>query len=165
MVGLWTGMLLFLSLHLRTANSYALMLAGYTMPLISLPVVDNPQAVFDIAVSRTEEIFLGIICASVVGAMFWPRRLAPVFLATTEKWFSDASTYSERFISRTCQAEEIGTLRNAMVGSFNSLEMMIGQLRHEGASMRWTMHCGRWNGARRIYWPAFRRCCSTSATG
>lgn len=132
-VGLWTGTLLFLSLHLRTANSYALMLAGYTMPLISLPVVDNPQAVFDIAVSRTEEIFLGIICASVVGAMFWPRRLAPVFQATTEKWFVDAATYSQRFISRTCQAEEIGTLRNSMVGSFNSLEMMIGQLSHEGA--------------------------------
>lgn len=125
-VGLWTGTLLFLSLHLRTANSYALMLAGYTMPLISLPVVDNPQAVFDIAVSRTEEIFLGIICAAVVGAMFWPRRLAPVFQATTEKWFSDASTYSQRFISRTCQPEEIGALRNSMVGSFNSLEMMIG---------------------------------------
>jgi uncharacterized membrane protein YccC len=132
-VGLWTGTLLFLSLHLRTANSYALMLAGYTMPLISLPVVDNPQAVFDIAVSRTEEIFLGIICAAVVGAMFWPRRLAPVFQATTEKWFSDAATYSQRFISRTCQPEEIGTLRNSMVGSFNSLEMMIGQLSHEGA--------------------------------
>jgi len=48
-VALWTGTLLFLSLHLRTANSYALMLAGYTMPLISFPVVDNPQAVFDIA--------------------------------------------------------------------------------------------------------------------
>ncbi|WP_163022237.1 FUSC family protein, partial [Pseudomonas viridiflava] len=100
-VGLWTGTLLFLSLHLRTANSYALMLAGYTMPLISLPVVDNPQAVFEIAVSRTEEIFLGIICAAVVGAMFWPRRLAPVFQATTEKWFSDAASYSVRILLRT----------------------------------------------------------------
>jgi uncharacterized membrane protein YccC len=40
-IALWTGTLLFLSLHLRTANSYALMLAGYTLPLIALPVVDN----------------------------------------------------------------------------------------------------------------------------
>lgn len=132
-IGLWTGTLLFLSLHLRTANSYALMLAGYTMPLISLPVVDNPQAVFEIAVSRTEEIFLGIICAAVVGATFWPRRLAPVFQATTDKWFNDAAAYSERFLSRTFAAEEVGALRNSMVASFNSLEMMIGQLSHEGA--------------------------------
>jgi uncharacterized membrane protein YccC len=132
-IGLWTGTLLFLSLHLRTANSYALMLAGYTLPLIALPVVDNPQAVFEIAVSRTEEIMLGILCAAVVGAVFWPRRLAPVFQATTDKWFNDAAAYSERFLGRSFESDEVGGLRNAMVASFNSLEMMIGQLSHEGA--------------------------------
>ncbi len=132
-VALWTGTLLFLSLHLRTANSYALMLAGYTMPLISFPVVDNPQAVFDIAVSRTEEIFLGIACAAVVGAMFWPRRLAPVVVDSMGKWFKDASTYSDLFLSRSATPQALGALRTAMVGNFNSLELMIGQLPHEGA--------------------------------
>jgi uncharacterized membrane protein YccC len=132
-IALWTGTLLFLSLHLRTANSYALMLAGYTMPLISLPVVDNPLAVFDIAVARTEEIFLGIVCAAVVGSMFWPRRLAPVLRDATAKWFSDASAYSDRFLSRTVQADAIASLRTAMVTTFNGLEIMIGQLPHEGA--------------------------------
>jgi uncharacterized membrane protein YccC len=131
-IALWTGTLLFLSLHLRTANSYALMLAGYTMPLISFPVVDNPQAVFDIAVSRTEEIFLGIVCAAVVGAMFWPRRLAPVLVDSMGKWFKDASTYSDLFLSRSATPEQVGALRTAMVGTFNSLELMIGQLPHEG---------------------------------
>lgn len=132
-VALWTGTLLYLSLHLRTANSYALMLAGYSMPLIALPAVDNPQAVFEIAVSRTEEIFLGITCAAVVGAMFWPRRLAPVFNATTSKWFDDATRYSELFLERRGEAGEIASLRTAMAAGFNSLEPMIGQLRHEGA--------------------------------
>jgi uncharacterized membrane protein YccC len=120
-------------LHLRTANSYALMLAGYTMPLISFPVVDNPQAVFDIAVSRTEEIFLGIVCAAVVGAMFWPRRLAPVLVDSMSKWFKDASTYSDLFLARSATPEAIGGLRTSMVGTFNTLELMIGQLPHEGA--------------------------------
>jgi uncharacterized membrane protein YccC len=132
-IALWTGTLLFLSLHLRTANSYALMLAGYTLPLISFPVVDNPQAVFEIAVSRTEEIFLGIVCAAVVGSMFWPRRLAPVMQGATDKWFSDAAAYSDRFLARTVNAEEVGALRGSMVATFNSLELMIGQLPHEGA--------------------------------
>ena len=132
-IALWTGTLLFLSLHLRTANSYALMLAGYTMPLISFPVVDNPQAVFEIAVSRTEEIFLGIVCAAVVGSIFWPRRLAPVMQGAADKWFSDASAYSDRFLARTVNAEEVGALRGSMVTTFNSLELMIGQLPHEGA--------------------------------
>jgi len=132
-IALWTGILLFLSLHLRTANSYALMLAGYTMPMIALPVVDNPLGVFDVAVSRTEEIFLGITVAAVVGSMFWPRRLAPVFIDAAGKWFADASTYSLRFLSRDVLADEVSALRSAMVATFNSLELMIGQLPHEGA--------------------------------
>lgn len=132
-IALWTGILLFLSLHLRTANSYALMLAGYTLPLIALPVVDNPLAVWDVAEARTEEIFLGIAVAAVVGAMFWPRRLAPVFNDAVGKWFADASTYSLKFLCRDVQPEEVTALRMAMVASFNSLELMIGQLPHEGS--------------------------------
>jgi uncharacterized membrane protein YccC len=132
-IALWTGTLLFLSLHLRTANSYALMLAGYTLPLIAFPVVDNPLAVFDIAVSRTEEIVLGIVCAAVVGGMFWPRRLAPVMLGAAGNWFADASAYSELFLARTSAPEDIARLRTSMVATFNTLELMIGQLPHEGA--------------------------------
>ncbi len=132
-IALWTGTLLFLSLHLRTANNYALMLAGYTLPLIALPVVNNPLGVWDVAEARTEEIFLGIAVAAVVGAMFWPRRLAPVFNDAVSKWFTDASTYSQRFLSRNVQPEEVSALRASMVATFNSLELMIGQLPHEGS--------------------------------
>jgi uncharacterized membrane protein YccC len=132
-IALWTGTLLFLSLHLRTANNYALMLAGYTLPLIALPVVNNPLGVWDVAEARTEEIFLGIAVAAVVGAMFWPRRLAPVFNDAVSKWFTDASTYSLRFLSRQVQPDEVSALRSAMVTTFNTLELMIGQLPHEGA--------------------------------
>ncbi|WP_253557939.1 FUSC family protein [Pseudomonas laurylsulfativorans] len=132
-IALWTGTLLFLSLHLRTANNYALMLAGYTLPLIALPVVNNPLAVWDVAEARTEEIFLGIAVAAVVGAMFWPRRLAPVFNDSVGKWFADASTYSLRFLSRNVEPEEVSALRASMVATFNSLELMIGQLPHEGS--------------------------------
>ncbi|MGE8100593.1 FUSC family protein [Pseudomonas fluorescens] len=132
-IALWTGTLLFLSMHLRTANNYALMLAGYTLPLIALPVVDNPLAIWDVAEARTEEIFLGIVCAAVVGSMFWPRRLAPVFDDAVSKWFSEAVTYSQRFLTRNVQPEEVSTLRASMVATFNSLELMIGQLPHEGA--------------------------------
>ncbi|EPA98776.1 FUSC family protein [Pseudomonas sp. G5(2012)] len=132
-IALWTGILLFLSMHLRTANNYALMLAGYTLPLIALPVVNNPLAVWDVAEARTEEIFLGIAVAAVVGAMFWPRRLAPVFNDSVSKWFADASNYSTCFLARNVQSEEVSALRASMVATFNTLELMIGQLPHEGA--------------------------------
>ncbi|WP_425929432.1 FUSC family protein [Pseudomonas sp. NyZ201] len=132
-VALWTATLLFLSLHLRTANSYTLMLAGYTLPMIALPVVDNPQAVFDIASSRAQEICLGIVCAAVVGAVFWPRRLTPVFVGATGNWFGSAIGYCDIFLARNVPADSVAGLRGSMVATFNTLEMMIGQLSHEGA--------------------------------
>lgn len=131
-VALWTGTLLFLSLNLRTANNYVLMLAGYTLPMIALSVVDNPTAVFDVASSRAQEICLGIVCAAVVGAIFWPRRLAPVVLDATGKWFSEAIRYSDTYLARSADSEAVGGMRAAMVTTFNGLEVMIGQLGHEG---------------------------------
>ncbi|WP_410481236.1 FUSC family protein [Pseudomonas plecoglossicida] len=132
-IALWTGTLLFLSLNLRTANNYVLMLAGYTLPMIALAVVDNPLAVFDVASSRAQEICLGIVCAAVVGAIFWPRRLAPVVVGATGNWFSEAIRYSDTYLARQASAEQVGGMRAAMVATFNSLELMIGQLGHEGA--------------------------------
>ncbi|MFR0675997.1 FUSC family protein [Enterobacterales bacterium AW_CKDN230030176-1A_HGKHYDSX7] len=132
-IALWTGTLLFLSLNLRTANNYVLMLAGYTLPMIALAVVDNPLAVFDVASSRAQEICLGIVCAAIVGAIFWPRRLAPVVVTATGNWFDQAVRYSEAYLTRQVRVENVGAMRTSMVATFNSLELMIGQLGHEGA--------------------------------
>ncbi|NIE76741.1 FUSC family protein [Pantoea sp. Tr-811] len=132
-IALWTGTLLFLSLNLRTANNYVLMLAGYTLPMIALAVVDNPTAVFDVASSRAQEICLGIVCAAVVGAIFWPRRLAPVVVGATGSWFTEAIRYSDTYLARDASTDKVGGMRGAMVATFNSLELMIGQLGHEGA--------------------------------
>ena len=131
-VALWTGTLLFLSLNVRTANNYVFMLAGYTLPMIALAVVDNPWAVFDVASSRAQEICLGIVCAAVVGAIFWPRRLAPVVVGATGNWFNEAIRYSDSYLVRQQSTVDVGGMRGAMVATFNSLELMIGQLGHEG---------------------------------
>ncbi|CAG8870095.1 p-hydroxybenzoic acid efflux pump subunit AaeB [Pseudomonas fluorescens] len=132
-IALWTGTLLFLSLNLRTANNYVLMLAGYTLPMIALAVVDNPLTVFDVASSRAQEICLGIVCAAVIGAIFWPRRLAPVVVGATGNWFAQAIRYSDTYLAREATPEQVSGLRASMVTTFNSLEAMIGQLAHEGA--------------------------------
>lgn len=133
-IAIWTGAFLFVSLHLRTANSYALMLAGYTLPLIALPVVDNPGAVFDVASARFQEICLGVVVAAVSGSIFWPRRLAPVLGETSGQWFINAIAYSNWVLSRGTSGGDAGNLRASMVSGFNSLEMMIGQLPHEGTT-------------------------------
>ncbi|MCQ4327508.1 FUSC family protein [Stutzerimonas stutzeri] len=77
-MALWVGGLLFLSLLDRSPRSYIFMLAAYTVPLISLSEVNHPQTIFDVALARSEEILLGIVCASLVNAVLFPSRIAPV---------------------------------------------------------------------------------------
>lgn len=72
----WVGVCLYLSLLDRTPRSYALLLAGYTASIVGLSVVDAPQGIFDIAISRVEEISLGIICGSIAHSVFFPRNIA-----------------------------------------------------------------------------------------
>ncbi|SOC90144.1 Fusaric acid resistance protein family protein, partial [Rhizobium sp. AN5] len=63
---LWVSGCTFVSLLDRTPRSYICLLAGYTVLLAGLPLVNAPVNTFDIVVSRTEEIGLAIICASIV---------------------------------------------------------------------------------------------------
>jgi len=56
-----------------------------------------------------------------------------VVVTATGNWFSEAVRYSETYLNRQVCAENVGALRTSMAATFNSLELMIGQLGHEGA--------------------------------
>src|SRR5262249_12084135 len=55
------------------ARSYMFVLAGYTAALIGFPTVLAPGTVFDTAVSRVEEITIGVVCAAVVHSLIFPK--------------------------------------------------------------------------------------------
>ncbi|HEX2942625.1 MAG TPA: FUSC family protein [Rhodopila sp.] len=93
-VALWVGMCLTLALVDRTPRSYVFMLAAYSVPIIGLPCVDSPQAVWDVAVARTEEIGLGIVCAAVVAGVVFPRHVGPVLGARIADWLRDATGWT-----------------------------------------------------------------------
>src|SRR5471030_284471 len=130
-VALWTGTLLFLAISDRTARSYVFMLAAYTMPLIALPSVMNPAGVFDLAVSRTEEIVLGIVCASVVGGAILPSRLAPTLIERTEAWFRDAAFYAKETLSGRTGGKGISACRQRLAVTVNALEFLLSQLAYD----------------------------------
>jgi uncharacterized membrane protein YccC len=92
-VALWVAVCLILALVDRTPRSYVFMLAAYSVPIIGLPSVDSPQSVWDAAVARTEEIGLGIICASVVAGVVFPRHVGPVLGARIAVWLRDANQW------------------------------------------------------------------------
>src|ERR1700722_12197898 len=130
-VALWTGTLLFLAINDRTARSYVFMLAGYTMPLIALPSVFDPAGIFDLAVSRTEEIVLGIVCASVVGGAILPSRLAPTLIERTDAWFRDAAFYAKETLSGRMGGKTISACRQRLAVTVNALEFLLSQLAYD----------------------------------
>ena len=72
---LWLGACTAASTMLRSAWSYAFVLAGYTVAIIGLPAISKPLVIFDEAIARCTEISLGIICATLSSALLWPQRV------------------------------------------------------------------------------------------
>lgn len=130
-VALWTGTLLYLAVADRTARSYVFMLAAYTMPIIALPSVTNPGGVFDLAISRTEEITLGIVCASIVGSSLFPSRLAPTIIERTDAWFRDAAFYATETLSGRIAGSAISGARQRIAATVNGLELLLSQLAYD----------------------------------
>jgi len=104
-IALWVGLCLYLSLLDGTPRSYVFMLAGYTVALIGFPSVSEPGAIFDTAVSRVEEISLGIICASLVSTIIFPRSVAPAVASRVDLWLADARRLSQAVLLREGTSE------------------------------------------------------------
>jgi uncharacterized membrane protein YccC len=89
-LALWISGCLYFSLLDRTPRSYVLMLAGFTAAFVGFPLVNDPGSIFDFAVSRVEEIGLGIICAAMVSAVVLPESVVPMLRNQLDQWFHEA---------------------------------------------------------------------------
>src|SRR5499427_3377196 len=95
----WVALCVFISLLDRTPRSYMFVLSGYTAALIGFPSVLAPGTVFETAVSRVEEITLGVVCAAVVHSLIFPKSAFSAFeqklrstVADTRRWLTDGLT-------------------------------------------------------------------------
>jgi uncharacterized membrane protein YccC len=86
----WIGFCLFLSLLDRTPRAYAFVLAGYTASLIGFPGVAEPEAIFDTALVRVQEIGLGILCAVLIHRYILPRPMTGQFMGKVAAILRDA---------------------------------------------------------------------------
>ena len=87
---LWVALCVFVSLLDRTPRSYMFVLSGYTAALIGFPSVLAPGTVFDTAVSRVEEITLGVVCAAIVHSLIFPKSAFSAFEEKLRKSMADA---------------------------------------------------------------------------
>jgi uncharacterized membrane protein YccC len=86
----WAGLCLYISLQDRTPRAYVFMLAGYTATTVAFSSVGAPDMVFDTALSRLEEILLGICCATVVHTLLFPIPATATLLKSIQAAVDDA---------------------------------------------------------------------------
>ncbi|MEH2479642.1 putative membrane protein YccC [Nitrobacteraceae bacterium AZCC 2146] len=98
-IALWVGLCLYLSLLDRTPRGYMFMLAGYTVALIGFPSVSEPAAIFDTVLARSEEIILGILCASIVSTIVLPRGVGPAVASRVDSWLASARKLSQSVLA------------------------------------------------------------------
>lgn len=68
-LSLWMGVCTATSTILRNFRSYGAVLAGYTVVLICLPIVEAPETVFTAAVGRVSVVTVGIACSALVASL------------------------------------------------------------------------------------------------
>jgi uncharacterized membrane protein YccC len=136
-LALWIAGCLYFSLLDRTPRSYLLMLAGYTAGLIGFPAVNNPGAIFDIALARVEEIVLGMTCATLVHSLVLPQPIGPVLLARLDNAARDAQHWIRDALNPAGDARSASD-RRKLAGDITELRLMSTHLPFDTSHLRWT---------------------------
>jgi len=134
-IAAWVGACLYFSLLDRTPRAYLLMLAGYTAAIIGFPSVDTPGAIFDIAVSRVEEITIGILCASLVSLVILPQSVLPLIAARLDGWIRSARQWVVDIFERNGPAFDTQTERLRLASEAVAFDALATSLRYEAAGL------------------------------
>ena len=84
---LWIGITTAAGVKYRNFQSYGFVLAGYTLCIVALPVIEQPMEIFNIATSRFSEVMVGILCATVISEVIFPRKLSDSLLTSERERF------------------------------------------------------------------------------
>src|SRR5258706_11262568 len=95
----WTGLCLYLSLLDRTPRSYIALLAGYTAVIVAVPTLSHPEAIFNIAIVRVQEITLGGLCAAPTQSLFYPQSVGEALKRRVLGWLKDGRAWAEEILA------------------------------------------------------------------
>ncbi|EKF73433.1 hypothetical protein A11A3_13810 [Alcanivorax hongdengensis A-11-3] len=87
-MALWIGLCAGGAAFYRNFMSYGFVLAGYTVGIVVLPVVNQPQLLFESAMMRGSEVLLGIVVVGIISDVLFPQRLGTVLRQSVASQFS-----------------------------------------------------------------------------
>ncbi|WP_326537805.1 FUSC family protein [Pseudorhodoferax sp.] len=136
-LALWVGTCLAFSLLDRSPASYVFMLAGYTAALIGFPSVQTPQTLFDTATLRVEEIWIGIVCATLVHSVVLPQSLAPSVLGLMDNTLRDARRWLADLLHQG-GGQALDLDRRRLAADITQLRLLSTHVPFDTTHFRWT---------------------------
>lgn len=106
-VALWVALCTGGAAMHRNQRSYSFVLAGYTACMIAVPAIDAPGHVFTLAVTRLTEVGLGIICATVVHDVIFPRRHGQTVMRTVQARYTGFIGFCQQVLAHRLSAAEM----------------------------------------------------------
>ena len=132
----WVGMCLYISLLDRTPRSYVSMLAGFTAAIIGFASVADPASTFETAVARVEEITVGILCATLVHRIVFPRHVASVVAHRIEGWMQDIRRLALDSFAGDGENERIQRDRDRLTSDIRELHSLSIHLAYEPTELQ-----------------------------
>ncbi|WP_144149139.1 FUSC family protein [Paraburkholderia sp. BCC1884] len=97
----WIGACVFGASYYRNFQSYGFVLTGYGTAITAMPAWSNPYGVFDNVVYTVSEVVIGVVCACLVSALVFPKRVAPALYASGSRNFTDLLEALHTVLQRT----------------------------------------------------------------
>ena len=132
----WIGLCLFLSRLDRSPRGYRFMLAGYTAAIVGFPSVNAPEAIFNTAVSRVEEIVVGIICTAVVSRSLFPGHVGPLIAARIQNWLENAGALARHVLLEQPDVERMHEDQRRLAKDITDIAALTAQLPYDTSALK-----------------------------
>lgn len=147
-IGGWFAFCLYMSLMDRTPRSYVFMLGGYTVGFVTMPaLIDmstfNISSIFEVSVARSEEIILGVLCASLVHSLFFPKGVGNIVLMRLDQMLKDGQQWVKNILSVTPDQTDNQFDLNKLALTITELRIMSTHLPYDTTNVRWTTNIVR----------------------
>ncbi|QEE39766.1 MULTISPECIES: FUSC family protein [unclassified Methylobacterium] len=133
----WLGLCVFTAQYLQDTRAYGAMLSGYTVAIVALGQIDEPQGTFDAAVSRVAVIVLGIIVITFINDALASPSTWRTLLPQLRKAWDDTRAYARETLSDG----DLGASRTA------ALIRTIAPMRADASAIAGELDDGPWRAA------------------
>jgi uncharacterized membrane protein YccC len=133
-LALWIGLCTFTSSLLRNPEAYGAVLAGYTAVIIGMPSFGHEHLAVELAVARSTEIMLGIVCAGIASRLFMPQLARDAIIARLKRCILDLSAYANGAFAGG-EKGKLDALHRNLIADIQALAEMRAYARLEAPSL------------------------------